>query len=348
MDENTAYLLKFEIASKDKLLAEYEEEKNKQDSIISKLKQDLKCLSEYIQQELDMYNKSIVAMRNEILRFKKENKELRDLVQMTQEEKNFKRKERLTNDTKYLLTAKFENDMIKSFSENAGEAKVLGDISNISFDTQMLFNKDCLDSDRLNEIETLKLTLLSMKSKYDKDREQILEENRSLKLMINGYSRGVTTKQPQILSKKIENEHDRLKGEMAKPCVKGYAKQGPTPQHEAHLESGFLSASRNSNKKEQGHIAIDKKISPMQVKVPMINTEAILRARDLQCQNQLFEGDQSKDSRPSEAGKSDSLFISQKMSEDMALPFTDEESVDDRYCKQVMACEFMKTMPAAL
>lgn len=331
-DDGTSYLLRFEIASKDRMLAELEEVKNEQQQKIGKLSAELKQLASFVQNELATYNKSIVTMREELLRMKKENHELREREQLL-----ISKHRDVSHQTSKSITG---HRLSVEINKTISEVTDIHDIDDREHSTRtnQLLKNDIITKDQILEIEAIKKAMESMKMYHEKERKEMAEENKKLQRQLNNLietlqrPESVTmSNRPQLLT--VVSKSDRY----ANPAS---SRNGA---HVAH-DSGFLSLSKHSADKISASSTggIKEGSKP---RVPKINTEALQGQQNLQPgeKHPLTSG--GRVSYGADEDKSDSLFISQKLSEDFLMPFTDEESVEDRFAKQRIVHDILKTTP---
>lgn len=314
------------------MLAELEEIKNKQELKIAKLSAELKQLATFIQHELGVYNQSIVKMREELLRFKKENKELRD------------RERQLMiphKDVSHHASGKQNGNYRSSTDVNTAIVEMTEmDDKEHSTRTTHLLKADIITRDQVLEIDAIKKAMETMKSYHEKERKEMKEENnklqRQLANLIETLQRPESVNQsnrPQLVAM-VSKGSDR----QANAASSRYG--APIPH-----DSGFLSLSKHSVDKISASSTGGNK-EDIKRRVPKLNTEAAkLAANFLQPgeKHPLTSG--GRVSYGAEEDRSDSLFISQKLSEDLAVPFTDEESVEDRFAKQRIVKDILRTTP---
>ena len=313
------------------MLAELEELKVDQQNKIAKLTAELKQLSGFIQTELASYNKSIVGMRDELIRMKRENQELKEREQ----ELSARRKEWGQNDSRILLGLKYSADISKTISDIT-EAQEAED-KQPSTRTNLLLKPEAANNEQLLEIQALKRAMDSMKSHYEKEKRVMADENSKLQRQLNNLIETLQRPDSLTYSNRPQQIPQMSKGSDRNAASSRYGAQG------GH-DSGFLSLSKHSGDKISASSTGGIKESS-KPNVPRLNTEGLQGTPNQQPgeKHPLTSG--GRCSYLVEDDKSDSLFVSQKLSEDLAIPFTDEESIEDRFAKQRIVKDILKTNP---
>lgn len=314
LEDSIACMLRYEIASKDKLLEDNENIISDHKSTIAKLTSDLMKLGEFVNKELETYSNGMITMRDAMSKMRHEGKDR----------------------SRRMNVASTQTDGIRDIYTGDSNAEIAQYFSFSGFCDAKVF------SCPIQAIQIQKMsTEVTKHTKIQecKPRIPIKRQFKESKYRASGV--GESSRSTDSLATCKKNSD--ISSTQIKLIAKDYIQIRNNQQFDSNKiddpsddceDSGFLSLSKvMDDSYEYG-------VQP--IKIPRIDTVGLKKVK---AQPDPITSNDTKRKMSSDQERSDSLFISQKIGEENHPPLTNEESFEDRFAKIRMIKEFVQTMP---